>query len=589
MKRIFLILGMCAAMTSLSAQNIRYVTQNGAGSKTGISWNDASDDIQKMINDLEQLKGGQVWVAKGTYVPVDHYGGKENLELIIPSPPATDPQYDVLPFPFDQQREVSFVLKKNVEVYGGFIGNENKLSERDWEKYITTLNGQGIVYHVIISVGDVGSACLDGFHITGGHGITEQPLPLGGDLYYTCFGNCSLWGSNLMMSNTAGGGISLLYSSPRLANLVIHDNKVSSYGGAIAMRHSSSELSNIEIHNNDAYRHGGGMFINVSEPVLDNMNIHDNTSYYGGGVYDEVTKTLYRNVIIANNTAYDYGGGIHMAVSESILVNVLIEDNELTGVGGYGGGIYNDRSYTTMINMTMVNNKTSSNKYSGLYNYSYPVKMYNSIVYANNDVNSVDETALIAQSTFDRCLIQNRHPSGNNLDGNTVFPDFVNPNNDYHLLPNSQCVDFGEQSYVNPYTQIDLDGNPRVRNGNVDLGVYEHQWERFGTYMNGEGQKSLAGNNSQMETPWEEMTLSMYPNPVYSGDQINIYLGKGSFEYNKQVEVKLFSIEGKLIYSKVYPNGNVRTTLPELTPGMYFFTLQTEDGTLYNQKLVINK
>jgi hypothetical protein len=590
MKHIFFSVLFCVTIIFSYAQNIRYVTQNGAGSRDGSSWQEASNDIQLMINDLEQNNGGQVWVAKGTYTPIYHYGGTENLVPIIPTPPATDPQYEELhPFPFDPQREVSFVLKKNVEVYGGFIGNETKLFQRDWKTNVTTLDGQDISYHVVISVGDVGNACLDGFSIIGGAAFTKKELPYDGEVYYTNFGPHDLWGTPLMLSDQNGGGIYLLVSSPRLANLKIFYNKAGDYGGAITIRSSSSELRNIEIYDNTSGRHGGGMFINVSDPVLDSIAIYMNTSFYGGGVYDEVTTTLYRNVIIDNNNASDFGGGMHIVGSNSILVNVRISENVLVG-GDNGGGIYNNRSNTTMINMTMVNNTTSTGKYAGIYNYMYPLNIYNSIVYGSgNIVNDVYETMMIGSSTYDRCLIQKMFPPGNNLDGNTVTPDFVypNPNGDYHLLPYSQCIDFGDQGYVNPYTQIDLDGKPRVSGANVDLGVYEYQI----SFADGKNrrQKSLAENNFLPETSLAEMTLNVYPNPVYNGEQINIYLGNDMLAYDKQVDVKLFSMEGKLIYNKNFPNGNNRISFPELRPGMYIFTLQTAEGTLYNQKIIIKE
>jgi hypothetical protein len=583
MKKIMFVLAMCAAVISVSAQDVRYVTESGAGNKNGSSWGDASADIQLMIDELEQVGGGQVWVAEGTYYPIYHYGGTENLEPIIPPPPGTDPQYEEIPFPFAPDKEVSFVLKYNVEVYGGFNGSESELQERDWKQYVTILDGYSQVYHVVISVGDVGSACLDGFHITGGNAFTMQFLPLGGELYYTNFGTHNLWGTNLMLNNENGGGIYLLVSSPRLANLDIYFNQAGNYGGGIAMRESSSELSNIRIHKNISGRHGGGMFINVSDPVLDNINIYENQSMYGGGVYDEVSGTLYRNVTIANNNADDYGGGMHIVASNSILVDVLINDNVLSGE--YGGGIYSLRNDITMINMTIVNNITPNGMYSGVYNYMNPINIYNSIVYSNQGVNTVDDIS--TTSNFENCLIQDMLPPGNNLDGYNVIPDFVDPNNDYHLMPYSQCIDFGDQSYVNPYTQVDLDGNPRVIGGEVDLGVYEHQ--EGSSPIARQQQKSLAENSILLETSLEDMALSMYPNPVYSGEEINIYLGNRSFEYDKQVDVKLFSVEGKLVYNKICPNGNARIILPELEQGMYLFTLQTEDGILYNQKLIINK
>jgi len=44
---------------------------------------------------------------------------------------------------------------------------------------------------------------------------------------------------------------------------------------------------------------------------------------------------------------------------------------------------------------------------------------------------------------------------------------------DFHLRPNSPCINSGKNSYVTAST--DLDGNPRIVGGTVDIGAYEFQ------------------------------------------------------------------------------------------------------------------
>ncbi|GAG54290.1 unnamed protein product, partial [marine sediment metagenome] len=53
-------------------------------------------------------------------------------------------------------------------------------------------------------------------------------------------------------------------------------------------------------------------------------------------------------------------------------------------------------------------------------------------------------------------------------------PQFVDPaNDDYHLLLNSPCIDAGDPT--GDYTgQTDIDGEPRVINGRVDIGADEY-------------------------------------------------------------------------------------------------------------------
>ncbi|MCD7971932.1 MAG: hypothetical protein LUG18_04580 [Candidatus Azobacteroides sp.] len=52
---------------------IRYVTKEGKGSKDGSSWENASDDLQEMINISDICD--EVWVAAGTYIPTHSADG----------------------------------------------------------------------------------------------------------------------------------------------------------------------------------------------------------------------------------------------------------------------------------------------------------------------------------------------------------------------------------------------------------------------------------------------------------------------------------------------------------------------------------
>jgi hypothetical protein len=45
---------------------------------------------------------------------------------------------------------------------------------------------------------------------------------------------------------------------------------------------------------------------------------------------------------------------------------------------------------------------------------------------------------------------------------------------DYHLLPDSPCIDAGDPNYLAKPNETDLDGKPRVINGRIDMGAYEY-------------------------------------------------------------------------------------------------------------------
>jgi len=69
-----------------------------------------------------------------------------------------------------------------------------------------------------------------------------------------------------------------------------------------------------------------------------------------------------------------------------------------------------------------------------------------------------------------------------------VNPGFVSPgywdpwywiNGDYHLLPDSLCIDAGDPNYMTDANDFDIDGNPRVIGGRIDMGFDEYNPDKF--------------------------------------------------------------------------------------------------------------
>ncbi|GEM_PF-4546146 len=57
----------CLHLNSFAA--IRYVKEGGSGTQTGVSWADASGDLQQMINASSATTLDTIYVAAGTYLP----------------------------------------------------------------------------------------------------------------------------------------------------------------------------------------------------------------------------------------------------------------------------------------------------------------------------------------------------------------------------------------------------------------------------------------------------------------------------------------------------------------------------------------
>jgi len=331
MKRFLLLLNLwlaiiVAAANAQETSTTRYVREGGTG--TGLSWDDASADLQQMID--ASAPGDQIWVAAGTYYPLHKAAefGSDNNNTI----PTTD-------------RDNAFVLKEGVKIYGGFPDDGTPaFANRDWRTNTTILsadigntpeNTNDNTYHVVIAVNiaEGTGTILDGFTITGGTADVNVE-------YITIDGRNIFRGS--------GGGIYNTFSSPILTNLIITGNKAESEGGGIFSYSSSPIVNNVTFTDNKGH-FGGGMYNgNSSSSILTNVFFTRNEAGSdGGGIFNFSSSTLtLTNATLAGNTASGYiGGGIHNLNASLNLHNSIVYGNT-SQVGTDGDNIGNEGDYT---------------------------------------------------------------------------------------------------------------------------------------------------------------------------------------------------------------------------------------------------
>lgn len=205
-------------------------------------------------------------------------------------------------------------------------------------------------------------------------------------------------------------------------------------------------------------------------------------STHGGGITCASGSIVIANNKITGNTAtgngWVVGGGINFYGSNSVLINNIITGN----TANYGGGFCTSSSTNlTVVNNTIVGN-TAVNEGGGLYWASTSGTMENNII-AFNSSGIYKGTSY--PPTFDyNCVYSN---TAYNYSGVTasahdisVDPLFVNrTGGDYHLLSSSPCRDVG-LSAAPSMPSMDLDGQSRIGNTAVDIGVDEY-WPMVAT------------------------------------------------------------------------------------------------------------
>jgi hypothetical protein len=261
---------------------------------------------------------------------------------------------------------------------------------------------------------------------------------------------------------STGGGIDGLGTAATISHCFIAGNYGRNGGG---IRHSSGTIADSIITNNHANETGGGLGLCHNSKVT--------------------------NCIISNNSAKNYGGGTgysgYITISNCLIIN---------NTAGKGGGLASPH-HAKIVNCTIVGNKSTIEGAGGVY-YGDGSYIVSSIVWGNAPY-QVDK--YIARYY---CCIQGG-ASGIHIINRD--PRFVSPTEgDYHLLPDSPCIEHGHPDYT-PLPDTDIDGYPRIIGRVVDMGIYEFV---FDTPHIGVLSWSVAFNAFQDRANPEPQTLSIY-------------------------------------------------------------------------------
>jgi hypothetical protein len=98
----------------------------------------------------------------------------------------------------------------------------------------------------------------------------------------------------------------------------------------------------------------------------------------GGGIYNDISSPTLINLSIINNCAYPHGGGVFNSECSPILINLLIENN---AASIHGGGFYNSSASPILTNVKISNN--IANMGGGIFNESSSPSLTNVTISGN--------------------------------------------------------------------------------------------------------------------------------------------------------------------------------------------------------------
>ena len=424
--KILVMLLAALVMVSTATGEIIFVDVDATGVNDGLNWADAFNSLQDALA-VAQF-GDEIRAAQGIYKPDEGIG-------ITPG-----------------DREATFQLINGVTLKGSYAGaGEVDPDARDIELYETILSGDLAgndrpdfannaenSYHVVTGSGTDDTAILDGFTITAGNANGYYPENDGGGMYNN-------------------------ESNPKLMNCTFTENSAER-GGGVYNHRSNPTLTNCTFTENSAER-GGGMYNNSSSSVtLTSCIFSGNVAQiYGGGMYNDQSYPTVTNCTFAGNLAHEQGGGINISCGKPILINCILWDNIApTGSQISGNGTV---LYSNVEGGWPGEGNIDADPYfvqPGYWDINIP---------PSPPPPPPPPPPLPPPPPCCPPTLAASYTSYN--------PYYIWVEGDYHLLPDSPCIDAGDPDYVAGPNEMDLDGKPRVLDGNgdavpvVDMGAYE--------------------------------------------------------------------------------------------------------------------
>ena len=480
-----------------------FVNLEANGNNDGSSWANAYTSLKGALTDFS---GATFWIAKGVYKPGSAKGDR-------------------------------FTITKDQKIYGGFVGTEVNLADRDFRNNKTIISGDlndndndGLDYNatyddnsnnLLVANGD--NILIDGLLVTGGNGSQGSALTIAVDTQNITVKNTTF------EFNKANNGI--IYAEPRERRDFQANEDYDYIFENCTFSKNTARLATI---------------LYVSSPQLSNFKLR---THFINSLFNS-NQVLDRGNDVGENVLFWFRTDItHQQTAK--FTNATFVSNRFYGTGTQGRSVIAASRINTVARRGKVN-----------------VEVYNSIFWDNIDINGVARAALSGFGTQvgpNSVTVQNSLSpldfaninANTKLNNKSLDPLFANSFT-YTLQNNSPAVNSGDSSKVPNNITLDLAGNARIQASAVDMGCYES-----------------SSTLSVTDTFIDNEALQFYPNPASSF--LNIKMNNLTLD-----TVEVFSILGKRV---MHTQSNI-IDVNGLSKGMYIVKITTENSKVFAKRFI---
>ncbi|WP_129125305.1 right-handed parallel beta-helix repeat-containing protein [Geomonas oryzae] len=320
-------------------------------------------------------------------------------------------------------------------IYGGFDGRETELSQRDWEKHKTVIDGDNR-FRGIVKEQSAGSLIVDGVEIT---------RCLDGAIVKASISG-SLEVSNCKLTDNRDGAVFIHEGTFQIKNCEFTGNVSSNDGSAISGGGTRGSIEGCSFTRNMSAGSGGAINCYYLDRILDCAFIGNSADLDGGAIW--------------------MNRGINQG-----FINCLFSENQAQ----HGGAVYCPHMFPSgfFTNCTFVHNQARVG--GGAIHCDSPVgesgvrlQIANSIIWGNLP----DQIGVLRSDSVEVTYsdIMGGFAGAGNINADPMFR-----RGRFLLRQHSPCINAGTLDATD-LPETDFEGNPRVIDGTPDMGYVEARW-----------------------------------------------------------------------------------------------------------------